>query len=123
MNEGLARYDSAHRRRHAIARRTIPGPGSAILAGVQLPTSQEDIKPMESPVIAEKSPVVLELEPGTYWWCACGRSANQPWCDGSHKGAGFSPREVVIEAKKNYAMCRCKHSANGAFCDGTHRNL
>ncbi|MBX3178045.1 MAG: CDGSH iron-sulfur domain-containing protein [Candidatus Hydrogenedentes bacterium] len=78
---------------------------------------------MESPVIAEKSPAVLELEPGTYWWCACGRSANQPWCDGSHKGTGFSPREVVIEAKKNYALCRCKHSANGAFCDGTHRNL
>lgn len=76
-----------------------------------------------TPEIAEKSPAVLELEPGSYWWCACGKSQNQPWCDGSHKGGPFSPVEVVIEEKKRYALCRCKRSANGPFCDGTHRQL
>ena len=78
---------------------------------------------MNEPVIANKNPAVLELEPGTYWWCACGRSSNQPWCDGSHKGTQFEPVELNIEESKKYALCQCKHSNNGAFCDGTHRQL
>ncbi len=78
---------------------------------------------MSQPEIAAKEPAVLELEPGTYWWCACGQSKNQPWCDGSHKGTAFQPLEVTIDKAKKYAMCQCKHSANGAFCDGTHRKL
>lgn len=78
---------------------------------------------MAEPQIAGKLPEVMELEPDTYFWCACGRSKNQPWCDGSHSGTGFTPVEVTIEEKKRYAMCLCKRSGNGAFCDGTHKNL
>ena len=54
---------------------------------------------MSEPVIAAKQPCAVELEPGTYWWCSCGSSANQPFCDGSHKNTDFSPMEVKIEKK------------------------
>ena len=79
---------------------------------------------MPEPHIAEKRPARMELEPGTYWWCACGLSKNQPWCDGSHKVEGvFSPIEFVIDEKKPVSMCQCKHSANKPFCDGAHKTL
>ncbi len=78
---------------------------------------------MSEPRIAATKPAVLELEPGTYYWCACGRSANQPWCDGSHEVTDFTPEEVIIEKKKRYAMCQCKHTGNPPFCDGTHAKL
>lgn len=78
---------------------------------------------MSEPVIAVKAPKVVTLEPGTYYWCACGKSANQPFCDGSHKGGEFSPREVVIEKTRNVALCQCKHSKNPPFCDGSHKAL
>ena len=78
---------------------------------------------MEKPVIAQKKPYIIEEEPGTKFWCACGRSKNQPYCDGSHKGTGITPVKVEITEKKKVAWCGCKHSAKGAFCDGSHRNL
>lgn len=78
---------------------------------------------MAEPVIAQKKPYKLEMEPGTYFWCACGRSANQPFCDGSHKGTGFSPVKVEVTEKQLVAWCGCKRSKKGAFCDGTHRTL
>ena len=78
---------------------------------------------MEKPKIAQKSPYVLDLEPGTYYWCSCGKSNNQPFCDGSHKGSDFTPEKVEIEEKKKVALCGCKHSKNGAFCDGAHAKL
>jgi len=78
---------------------------------------------MEKPKIAQKAPYVLELEPGTYYWCACGKSSNQPFCDGSHKGSSFAPTKVEITEAKKVALCGCKHSSNGAFCDGTHQKL
>jgi len=79
---------------------------------------------MELPVIAQRSSYKVELEPGkSYWWCACGKSANQPFCDGSHKGSEFSPKEFTVEVKKLYSVCGCKHSKNGHLCDGTHRDL
>jgi CDGSH-type Zn-finger protein len=78
---------------------------------------------MEKPVIAQKKPYVIEEEPGTKFWCACGRSKSQPYCDGSHKGTGITPVKVEITEKKKVAWCGCKHSAKGAFCDGSHRNL
>ena len=78
---------------------------------------------MTDPKIAAKQPAVLELEPGTYYWCACGRSANQPFCDGSHKGTEFTPKEFKLKERKKVALCQCKHTANAPFCDGTHNKL
>lgn len=78
---------------------------------------------MAEPVIAQKSPYVLELEAGEYWWCACGRSANQPFCDGSHKYTEFSPLKFTLTEKKTVALCGCKHSKKPPFCDGTHSSL
>ena len=78
---------------------------------------------MSDPVIAQKEPFGLELEPGKYWWCACGRSSHQPFCDGSHKGTEFTPVELTIEEKKKVWLCGCKHSKNRPLCDGTHNKL
>ncbi|MCB9477596.1 MAG: CDGSH iron-sulfur domain-containing protein [Deltaproteobacteria bacterium] len=78
---------------------------------------------MSEPKIAAKMPAVLDLEAGDYKWCACGMSANQPFCDGSHAGSGMFPMPVKIEAPKKVALCQCKHSANKPFCDGTHSGL
>lgn len=78
---------------------------------------------MPTPIIAQKSPCVLETKAGTYYWCTCGASKGQPFCDGSHKGTGFAPKQVVIAADGKVAWCGCKHSQNGAFCDGAHKKL
>ena len=78
---------------------------------------------MDKPKIADITPTVTTLEAGTYWWCRCGLSNNQPFCDGSHKGTSFSPVELVIEETRKVALCRCKHSQNSPFCDGSHKHL
>jgi len=78
---------------------------------------------MEKPQKAGDSPKTMETEPGTYWWCACGRSQNQPFCDGSHKVTSFTPVKTTIEEKKTVSWCMCKQSGNKPFCDGTHRKL
>lgn len=78
---------------------------------------------MEKPVVAQKMPFVIDVEPGTYAWCACGLSKKQPYCDGSHKGTGFAPVIESVTETKKIAWCGCKHSANKPFCDGAHRNL
>lgn len=78
---------------------------------------------MGDPKIAEKRPAVLELEAGTYYWCQCGESQNQPYCDGSHKGTEFSPVEFRLDEKKKLALCQCKQTKNAPFCDGTHSGL
>ena len=85
--------------------------------------NQESDSCEQKPVIAEKMPAVMKLESGEYWWCSCGKSSKQPFCDGSHKGTSFQPKKVVLEEEKNVALCNCKHSANGAFCDGAHSRL
>jgi CDGSH-type Zn-finger protein len=78
---------------------------------------------MNTPHVCRKSPEVAEAAPGTYWWCACGLSANQPFCDGSHKGKGLAPVKVEITEARKVAWCMCKHSANPPFCDGSHAKL
>ncbi|OIP02405.1 MAG: glutamate synthase [Bacteroidetes bacterium CG2_30_33_31] len=78
---------------------------------------------MNKPKIAQKFPYVLNTKPGSYHWCSCGESKNQPFCDGSHKGSTFSPVKVDIVEESKVAFCGCKHSSKGAFCDGSHAKL
>ena len=78
---------------------------------------------MADPIVAYQKPAVLKLDEGTYWWCRCGRSQTQPWCDGSHAGTGIEPMEVSIDKARNYALCQCKATANQPFCDGAHSAL
>ncbi len=78
---------------------------------------------MSEPKIAAKTPAVLELEPGDYYWCRCGHSENQPFCDGAHQGTEFSPMEFKLEEKKKVALCLCKKTGNAPFCDGAHKRL
>lgn len=78
---------------------------------------------MPEPKIAQRSPIRVEEEPGVKFWCSCGLSAKQPYCDGSHKGSGMAPVKVEIPEKKTVAWCGCKHTANAPFCDGAHKNL
>lgn len=78
---------------------------------------------MGQPRIAAKEPAVISLDPGTYYWCSCGRSRDQPFCDGSHEGTGFEPLEFTMDAKKEVALCRCKHTKTPPYCDGTHQTL
>lgn len=78
---------------------------------------------MEKPRIAAKQPAVLSLDPGTYYWCQCGRSRDQPFCDGSHQGTGIEPVEFSVNEKKEVALCQCKQTKTPPFCDGTHKTL
>ncbi|WP_170478527.1 CDGSH iron-sulfur domain-containing protein [Ruegeria arenilitoris] len=78
----------------------------------------------ESPTIAQKAPYPIEVTEGkTYFWCACGKSKRQPFCDGSHKGSGIEPVKFSAEATKKVFFCGCKHSANAPLCDGGHSKL
>jgi CDGSH iron-sulfur domain-containing protein 3 len=80
--------------------------------------------PADTPIIAQKSPYPVDVEAGkTYFWCACGKSASQPFCDGSHKGSEFTPVKWTAEETKTAWFCGCKHSAKQPLCDGSHKSL
>lgn len=79
---------------------------------------------MQKGKVAGNAPQMIKLESGkTYAWCACGQSANQPWCDGSHVGTELTPHVFQAEESKTAAMCMCKQSNNPPFCDGSHMSL
>lgn len=76
------------------------------------------------PKIAQKAPYKVEMEAGkAYFWCACGESKNQPFCDGSHKGTDFSPVKFTATETKTAYFCGCKHTGKPVMCDGSHNKL
>ena len=76
---------------------------------------------MTEAISSQNKPYKVELEAGTYWWCACGRSKTQPFCDGSHKETDITPVEFIIEEKKTVWLCGCRKSGSKPMCDGTHK--
>lgn len=78
---------------------------------------------MSDPKITAKEPLVIELEAETFYWCSCGASQNDPFCDGAHSDTEFSPVPFTLEDKKTVALCRCRATGNPPFCDGAHTEL
>jgi CDGSH-type Zn-finger protein len=79
---------------------------------------------MNKPIVAANNPVPVELEEGkTYFFCACGHSAGQPFCDGSHKGSGMAPKPFKAEKSGTAYLCQCKSTGNAPFCDGSHKAI
>ncbi|MGE0120766.1 MAG: CDGSH iron-sulfur domain-containing protein [Dongiaceae bacterium] len=79
---------------------------------------------MAEPIPAQKAPYPVDVEAGkTYWWCRCGRSANQPFCDGSHAAFGLSPLEYTATATAKVWFCGCKATKKQPLCDGTHKTV
>jgi len=79
---------------------------------------------MSKPTVAAKQPSPVELKAGeTYYFCTCGKSAHQPFCDGSHKGSGFAPKAFTAEKDGKAFLCQCKQTANAPFCDGKHAQV
>jgi CDGSH-type Zn-finger protein len=76
---------------------------------------------MSDAVRASDSPFAVEVESGkSYWWCSCGKSQSQPFCDGSHKGSEFVPLKYEATESRRIYFCGCKATANRPMCDGSH---
>jgi CDGSH-type Zn-finger protein len=78
---------------------------------------------MLEPKIAKKGPYVIKEQPGEVYWCSCGYSKKQPYCDGSHNGTDFLPIKVIVKNEGEVAWCGCKQSSNKPYCDGAHSKL
>ena len=79
---------------------------------------------MADPVIAQKEPISVDVKAGkSYWWCSCGQSAKQPFCDGSHKDTDFVPMEYTAPKDRTVWFCACKKTSKSPMCDGTHNDL
>jgi len=78
----------------------------------------------ENPTIAGRAPIAVDVEAGKdYYWCTCGNSAKQPFCDGTHKGSSFAPMKFTAPETKTAYFCTCKQTRNGPLCDGSHKAL
>ena len=76
---------------------------------------------MSEPVSPQNSPFPVDVEQGkTYYWCACGLSKSQPFCDGSHQSTEFTPVKFTAEKTETVYLCGCKKTSSAPFCDGTH---
>ena len=79
---------------------------------------------MSEPTIATRAPIPVDVEAGkTYYWCSCGQSKNQPFCDGSHKGSEFTPLAWTPAKSGQAWLCGCKHTKGQPLCDGSHKAL
>jgi CDGSH-type Zn-finger protein len=78
----------------------------------------------ESPTIAGRAPIKIAVEASkSYYWCSCGKSATQPFCDGKHKGSGFAPMQYTAEKDGDAWFCTCKHTKSPPMCDGSHKSV
>ena len=74
--------------------------------------------------VAGKTPTAVDIKEGeSYFWCTCGKSENQPFCDGKHKGSDFTPLVLKAEESKTVYLCQCKQTNGAPFCDGSHNSL
>jgi CDGSH-type Zn-finger protein len=99
---------------------------TAAVAAGQLPlaTAVKGNKMSARPTIAARAPIAVTVVAGqSYWWCACGLSKSQPFCDGSHQGTEFAPQEFKAEDDEELWFCSCKHSRHQPLCDGSHAEL
>ncbi len=79
---------------------------------------------MDKPKIADTKPIAVNLEADKkYHWCSCGRSSNQPFCDGSHQGTEFNPQSFKVEESQEAYLCQCKRTKNPPYCDGSHKQI
>lgn len=79
---------------------------------------------MDERLVAQKAPFKVDVEANkAYWWCVCGRSAAQPFCDGSHKGTTLAPMKWVAERAGPVWFCGCKRTGSAPTCDGSHKAL
>mgnify|MGYP002397275637 CR=1 FL=1 len=79
---------------------------------------------MDKPNIAAKEPALVELKGGkAYAWCTCGKSPNQPWCSGAHKGNRFTPLIFKLDKDVSEMLCQCKQTKTPPYCDGSHMEL
>ncbi|MDA8327712.1 MAG: CDGSH iron-sulfur domain-containing protein [Betaproteobacteria bacterium] len=78
---------------------------------------------MTQAVCTQKAPYAIDLQPGEYYWCACGKSKTQPFCDGAHSDTDLSPIAFTVKEAGTQYLCGCRSTSNAPFCDGSHKAL